>query len=113
MHETDLAVEIIALAKEHMLLHGASKVTKVGLKVGALSCVSPEALAFVFNEAAKNTELEDAKLEITFIPATAKCPEHGVVKLVMGQGLLCPVCQKVIPDIVSGEELLLDTLEVI
>jgi hydrogenase nickel incorporation protein HypA/HybF len=112
MHETDLAIEIVRLAREHMLLNGATKVTKVGLKVGELSCVSPDALAFVFNEATKDTELQEAKLEITFIPATARCPEHGVVTLQMGQGLVCPVCHNVIPDIVSGEELLLDTLEV-
>jgi hydrogenase nickel incorporation protein HypA/HybF len=113
MHETDLAIEIVRLAREQMLAHGATKVTKVGLKVGELSCVSPDALEFVFGETVKNTELHDAKLEITFIPATACCPEHGIVTLHMGRGLVCPHCQKIIPEIVSGEELLLDTLEVL
>jgi hydrogenase nickel incorporation protein HypA/HybF len=113
MHETDLAVEIVNLAREQMLLHNATQVKHVGLKVGELSCVSPEALTFAFAEAIKNTELEYATLSIYHVLATANCLEHGVVQLELTKGLVCPVCHQLIPDVISGEELELDSLELV
>ncbi|MGL4611971.1 MAG: hydrogenase maturation nickel metallochaperone HypA [Trueperaceae bacterium] len=113
MHETDLVVEIVNLAREQMLLHNAREVKHVGLRVGELSCVAPEALTFAFSEAIKDTELENATLAIEKVAATARCSEHGVVRLELSKGLICPVCQTLIPDVMTGEELELDTLELI
>lgn len=113
MHETDLVMEIVNLAREQMLLHDATRVVQVGLKIGELSCVAPEALTFAFSEVIKGTELENAVLTINHICATARCPQHGIVQLELAKGLVCPVCQTLIPDIVTGEELELDTLELV
>jgi hydrogenase nickel incorporation protein HypA/HybF len=113
MHETDLAVEIVNLAREQMLLHNAREVKHVGLKVGELSCVAPEALTFAFSEAIKGTELRSATLTIEHVAATAKCTEHGIVRLELNRGLVCPLCQTLIPDILTGEELELDSLELL
>jgi hydrogenase nickel incorporation protein HypA/HybF len=110
MHETDLALELVTLAREQMLLHGAKRVTRVGLKVGALSCVASEALHFAFQEASTNTELEGAELIITSVAATARCVQHGVIQLELGRGLVCPLCLGR-TELLSGEELELDTLE--
>jgi hydrogenase nickel incorporation protein HypA/HybF len=113
MHETDLAIEIIALAREQMLLHNGCEVKSVGLKIGELSCVAPEALTFAFSEAIKNTELEHSTLTIEHVAATARCPQHGVIRLELNKGLVCPVCQALIPDVITGEELELDSLELV
>lgn len=113
MHETDLAMEIIHLAREQMLLHDAEAVKHVGLKIGELSCVAPEALSFAFSEAIKNTELEHSTLSIEHVAATAKCPQHGVITLELTKGLVCPVCNQLIPDVLTGEELELDSLELV
>jgi hydrogenase nickel incorporation protein HypA/HybF len=113
MHETDLAIEIVNLAREQMLLHNAREVKHVSLKVGELSCVAPEALNFAFSEAIKNTELEHTTLTIDLVAATARCPQHGIVRLELNKGLVCPVCHTLIPDVVTGEELELDSLELV
>jgi hydrogenase nickel incorporation protein HypA/HybF len=113
MHETDLAIEIVTLVREQMLLHNAREVKHVGLKIGELSCVAPEALMFAFTEAIKNTELEQSTLTIESVAATARCSEHGVVRLEVNKGLVCPICQNLIPDVVTGEELELDSLELV
>jgi hydrogenase nickel incorporation protein HypA/HybF len=111
MHETDLAIEIVTLAREQMLLHNARAVKHVGLKIGELSCVAPEALTFAFGEAIKNTELEQATLNIDHVAATARCPEHDIVRLELNKGLVCPICQTLLLDVITGEELELDSLE--
>lgn len=113
MHEIDLALEIVALAREQMLEHGASRVTQVGLKVGELSCVAPEALRFAFESAAQDTEVAGATLQIEQVAATARCDKHGVVTLQLGLGLICPHCKTPTPELLSGEELTLETLEVL
>jgi hydrogenase nickel incorporation protein HypA/HybF len=113
MHETDLAMEIVNLAREQMLLYDATRVKHVGLNIGELSCVAPEALTFAFSEVIKGTELENAVLTINQVRATARCPQHGVVRLELAKGLVCPICHALIPDIVTGEELELDTLELL
>lgn len=113
MHEASLALELVRLAGEQAALHGASRVCRVGLRVGQLSSVVPEALAFAFPECAVGTALEGAVLEIVTVPAVARCSEHGEVRLELGRGLRCPVCGRPTPDIISGEELELDTLELV
>jgi hydrogenase nickel incorporation protein HypA/HybF len=113
MHETDLAIEIVNLAREQMLLHNATRVNHIGLKVGELSCVAPEALTVAFSEAIKNTELEQATLGIEHVAATARCFQHGVVRLELNKGLVCPICQQLIPEVITGEELELDVLELL
>jgi hydrogenase nickel incorporation protein HypA/HybF len=113
MHETDLVLEMIDLAREQMLLHNATQVKHVGLKVGELSCVAPEALKFAFTEAVKNTELEHATLSILHVAATARCPRHGVINVEISKGLVCPTCNQLIRDVLTGEELELDTLELV
>jgi hydrogenase nickel incorporation protein HypA/HybF len=113
MHETDLALEIVNLAKEQLLLYHAKQIKNVGLRIGELSCVAPEALTFAFAEAVKGTELEHATLTIEHVAATAQCPQHGIVNLELKKGLVCPLCHQLLPDVISGEELELDTLELV
>jgi hydrogenase nickel insertion protein HypA len=113
MHETDLVIEIVTLARDHMLLHNAREVKHVGLKIGELSCVAPEALYFAFSEAIKDTELCSASLSIDHVAATATCPEHGIVRLELTKGLVCPMCQTLLSDLITGEELELDSLELL
>jgi hydrogenase nickel incorporation protein HypA/HybF len=113
MHEIDLAVEIVALAREQMLQNCASRVTMVGLKVGELSCVAAEALRFAFDAAAQGTEVSGALLKIEQVAATARCHRHGVVTLQLGLGLVCPHCKTPTLELLSGEALTLETLEVV
>ena len=70
MHETHLIEPVIKGITEHAKKEGATRVTKVHLKVGALIGVKEESFKETFNVLAKGTALENAALELTFFPGT-------------------------------------------
>lgn len=113
MHETSISIELVQLASEQALFNNATRVLKVGIRIGELSSVIPEALEFAWDDSIKNTICEGAILEIERVKAKAICPTHGEVTLEMIKGLRCPICNTPTPSIVQGEELELDTLELL
>ena len=70
MHETHLIQPIIKGISEHAKREGASIVSKVHLKVGALTGVKEESFKETFSVLSKGTPLENAELELTFFPGS-------------------------------------------
>ena len=70
MHESHLIQPIIKGISEHAQKEGAKSVTKVRLKVGALTGTKEDSFKETFKVLAKGTILENAQLEITFFPGT-------------------------------------------
>jgi hydrogenase nickel incorporation protein HypA/HybF len=113
MHEASIAIELVQVVSDQALLNNATRVLRVGIQIGELSSVIPEALEFVWNDSTLGTICEGATLEIERVKAKAICPTHGVVTLEIQKGLRCPICNTPTPSIVQGEELELDTLELL
>jgi hydrogenase nickel incorporation protein HypA/HybF len=113
MHEASIAIELVQLASEQALLNNATRVLKVGIRIGELSSVIPEALEFAWDDSTLGTICENSTLEIERVKAVAVCPNHGEVLLELQKGLRCPRCNTSTPSIVQGEELELDTLELL
>jgi hydrogenase nickel incorporation protein HypA/HybF len=70
MHESHLIQPIIKGISEHARKEGAKSVSKVRLKVGALTGVKEDSIKQTFTVLAKGTILENAQLEITFFPGS-------------------------------------------
>jgi len=70
MHETHLIQPIIKGISDHAAQEGATKVSKVRLKIGALTGVKEESFSETFKVLAKGTILEDASLELTEFPGS-------------------------------------------
>ncbi len=70
MHETHLIQPIIKGISEHAQKEGAKSVSKVRLKVGALTGIKEDSIKETFTVLAKGTILENAQLEITFFPGS-------------------------------------------
>ena len=111
MHEASIAMDLVQLVIEQAKLHGAKKVTRVVVRLGKLSSIIPEALDFAWQSARADTVAKHARLEIEVIPARAKCSTHGEVLLDLQRGIRCPICDLPTPQIIAGEELELDSLE--
>ena len=92
--------------------HGAQKVAVIRLKVGAMTHVNPESVAFYLEILAKGTPAEGVRLEADLIPLRARCracaEEFGVVE----SQFACPHCGETGTEIVSGRELYVDSIEV-
>jgi len=112
MHELSIANSILeAVRKERERLNGA-RVTKVGVRIGELAGVDPEALTFGFEVLVKDTDLEPLALEIESTLRRHECPQCKQVFTVVDYKLDCPACGATPTRSIGGDELELAYLEV-
>jgi hydrogenase nickel incorporation protein HypA/HybF len=104
MHELSIAEAVLAVARHHA---GSRRLAAVRIEVGHLRQVVPEALAFAFDLLAPGVELE-----IVEVPAEGACRACGTVTVFDGFPLACAACASLDMEIVRGEELLVESLEV-
>jgi hydrogenase nickel incorporation protein HypA/HybF len=105
MHELGIAQEALRTALDAAGRHGAGRVTRVGLRVGALRAVIPENLAFLFGHAAAGTIAEGAQLAIEEEPLALLCPACGARGESRVVVLDCPACGAPGVRLSGGEEL--------
>ena len=110
MHELRIAMQIAEIATRVAGQEGLQKVDVVNVEVGELSGIVPEALLFSFESAIKNSFLENARLEIDLIPARVNCNTCQTVFMPEGFLTLCPVCEEVDCEIISGKELFIKSI---
>jgi hydrogenase nickel incorporation protein HypA/HybF len=113
MHELSIAQSLIELACDTAEREGASRVTKLHLRIGAMSGVVVDSLLFSFDLAAEGTACEGAKLDIKEVAVRVHCPRCDAAKsLPDSYAFLCPTCGSPTPEILEGRELKLISLEV-
>jgi hydrogenase nickel incorporation protein HypA/HybF len=108
LHELAIADSVVQIASRHA---DGRQVTKVYLKVGHLRQVVPSALAFSFELVAQGTPVEGAELEMEEVPVLGRCRECGVESRLESFPLQCGTCGGFEQQILEGEELYVDSLE--
>jgi len=112
MHELSIASSILeAVRKERERLKGA-RVTKVGLRIGELAGVDPDALSFGFEVLVKDTDFEPLPLAIESVPRRHECSHCRQVFTVVDYRMACPACGSTDTRCIGGDELELAYLEV-
>lgn len=113
MHEMSLCDTIRDTLESQARAEGFSRVTRVWLEVGPLSCVEPEALRFGFDVVMKGSVAEGAALDIATPAATGRCPACGAVSEVAQRYEGCPACGMPGLELTGGDEFRITRLEVI
>lgn len=113
MHELSLCENIREIIQEQARIDGFTKVNRVWLDVGPLSCVEPEALLFGFDVAMRGTVAEGASVEITTAPAKAHCLACQKIATVQQRYDPCPHCGAGPMEMIQGDELKISKLEVV
>lgn len=112
MHELAIANSIVKTVLDEAKRQNLGRVSSVGLRIGLLSDVVPEALEFGFSAITKGTPLEGARLKIENVPVQAECTDcaarFGVKELVFQ----CPECQSGNIELKQGQELEIVYIEV-
>lgn len=114
MHELALARNVVSIAEDHARRAGGARVTKVGVRIGPLSGVVPEALAGAFEFARAGTLLEHARLAIERIGMLCRCAacEREFSVDDRFAVAICPTCGQPSGDVLRGTELEVSYLEV-
>jgi hydrogenase nickel incorporation protein HypA/HybF len=112
MHEAGIMESALAIVGREARTHGAARVERVTLRVGAISGAEPEALRFAFEALSPGTIAAGAELVIEIVPARAHCAECNA-DFTIESGFLfeCPKCRAFSGDVRSGRELDLSRLE--
>ena len=112
MHELSIACGIVRAAADEAARHGAARVVKLDVVVGALSGVEPGALEFCFPAAAAGTVCEGAELAIEVEPATGRCDQCATTSEVRDFMSPCPNCGAWPLGLEGGRAMTLRALEV-
>lgn len=109
MHEFSLCQSVINIAKK-AAENNSKKVSKVVVKIGNLAGVDVESFEFWFPVAAKDSVLEQAKLEIIHEQAIAKCKacEHEFELTRLYEQ--CPICGSFEKDILKGKDMFVESI---
>jgi hydrogenase nickel incorporation protein HypA/HybF len=108
MHELAIADAIVQIAERHAR---GRRVTRVEVLVGHLRQVVPSSLSFSFGLLTEGTALDGAELAIREVPAVGRCRACDAVTRLDGFPLTCGRCDGMDMEVLEGEELLVDALE--
>ena len=112
MHELGIASAMLEAIEAESRKH-SGRVSKVGVRIGALSGVDVESLRFCFTLLVKDTAWDPLELEIESVPRRHECPACGEVFVVGNQSPACPLCGSASTKFLTGDELDLAYLELI
>ena len=112
MHELSIIQSIIEIAEEKAREQNSPNIQLIKIRLGEFTTVVREALEYAFEVARRETLAENARLEIESVPMVVRCVTCGAVNdPVRELCLICPQCGLPL-EIVSGEELRVEYIEV-
>ena len=112
MHEFSIATSLLEIITHEALPYPEARVTKIALKIGALSGVLPHALRFAFEVLSEDTVAAGAMLVIEEVPLTLSCRSCGKTSTPEDPFLLCPSCQSTEVTLTGGRELEIQHMEI-
>ena len=112
MHEMGIAQSILDAVASEMKKRPGAIPTRVGVRIGELSGVNPDALDFGFTALVLDTDWAALKLEIKSLPRRQRCLTCDNLFSVRDLEYECPACQSSKTEFAGGDELELDYLEV-
>lgn len=113
MHELSIALEILDIVEREAVKHGAAVVKQVNLRIGDLSGVETESLAFSFEAVKGEKELtRETVLNIERLPVKIWCNPCGREFDRAGPLVMCPRCESFDTKLLQGEEMEIEDIEI-
>jgi len=111
MHELSIVSNIFNIVEDIARQNKLVRVTKVSIVIGKMRQVVPVAMEMAFKAVTKDTIVENALLNMKFLPVIMRCRSCGYSSEVEDHVFICSECESVELDIVQGQELLISHIE--
>lgn len=105
MHELSIVVNILDTVEEKAQSLNAKIVYEIEMEIGELSGIEFDALDFAIENAPKNDILKDVKFQIKRIKPIARCSSCSFEFETSEYSNVCPKCNSVKTEIITGNEL--------
>jgi hydrogenase nickel incorporation protein HypA/HybF len=111
MHELAVCQGLMSQIEQIAQRENAERISRILLSIGPLSGVEASLLSDAFPIAAAGTVAEDAELSIEQSPIKVKCLSCGAESEATANRLLCGACGDYRTRLLSGDEMLLMSVE--
>ena len=111
MHELAVCQALMGQLRGIAEREGAQRIVALELQIGPLSGVVPELLAQAFPIASAGSLAAGAELRIEQLPVRVSCRDCGAETQARPNRLLCAACGGYRTRLLSGDELLLASVE--
>lgn len=112
MHELTVTENILEIAARHARQAQAARVTDIHIVIGQLSSIVDDSVQFYWDIISEDTLCAGAKLHFERRPARLSCSECGNSYTLQGELMVCPSCDSASVVIISGDEFLLESIEI-
>ncbi|MEA4811914.1 MAG: hydrogenase maturation nickel metallochaperone HypA [Anaerolineaceae bacterium] len=113
MHELAVTEDILSIVLEEAQKKQAIQVTDIFLSIGHLSSIVDDSVQFYWDHISKDTICEGARLHFNRPPAVFRCKVCGETFEIKDDLLPCPQCKRFNLEIVSGNEMQVDDIEIV
>jgi len=112
MHELAITQSMLDLVLEQAKKAKAKRIGKINLVIGELSGIVDECVEFYFEFLSKDTIASGATLSFKKTPIQVRCSNCGQLFTPKEFDWSCPSCQNSGMEIVTGNELYVESIEV-
>jgi hydrogenase nickel incorporation protein HypA/HybF len=112
MHELSVTQSILEIALRHAEEAGAKKILQLNLTIGQLSSIVDDSVQFYWDMVSQDTIAEGAKLNFKRIPTVLLCLNCNHRYTHTEEDLACPKCGSTQIKVISGQEFMLDSIDV-
>ena len=112
MHELAIAQAVIEQVERIAQANGARRVLSITVSVGPLAGVEPKLLEHAYPMAAAGTVAADAQLIVELVPLMVRCRTCHAETEVSPNHLVCGASHDWQVQVVSGEEMMLQRVEI-
>ncbi len=113
MHELSVCQALLRQVETIAQEHEACGVDKIVLRIGPLAGVEPKLLQDAFPIARAGTVADGAELVIESLPLRVRCDSCGAESDAAPNRLLCGACGDWHTRVISGDEMLLASVELL
>jgi hydrogenase nickel incorporation protein HypA/HybF len=112
MHELSIVMGIIDIAQQQAEKAEAAIIDEIEIDIGCLSTVQMDAFDFAWDQAVKETILENTVKKINRIKGKAQCADCEAAFTIENFYDPCPICGQHLINIIEGKELRVKSLVV-
>jgi len=112
MHEASIVQNLLEIVLYEARDHKAKKITLIRVKIGEFTGVNQTALEFAFNNFSQGTIAEKASLQIISSPLSGQCRKCNEVFEIKKDKFVCSKCNSSEIDIISGQDLYIQDIEI-